>query len=86
MTTPRTTELAKTMSDADICRHLGWTVGTRIVGDKGWDSTTQEITAIGRAFVLGMTPDEYLERKLTLRFRDWIRVDDDHATPTGGDQ
>lgn len=42
------------MTDAEVARANGWTVGTRLVGDEGYGPATIEITAIGRANVLAV--------------------------------
>ncbi|QNN98919.1 hypothetical protein PBI_MOVA_87 [Mycobacterium phage Mova] len=68
------------MSDADTARKNGWTVGTRLAGDKGRGETIIEITAIGEEHVLAKAisyagrPAPYRESLWTFRFRDWREV------------
>ncbi len=65
------------MSDAEVARANGWTVGTRLVGDEGYGPSVIEITAIGQRTVLAYTvshrgqPSRYREAVWTFRYRDW---------------
>lgn len=63
------------VSDVDLCRENGWTVGTRLVGDEGSGPTVIEITAIGKRRILAQVisgPSLYSgEQPWTLRSRVW---------------
>lgn len=66
------------MSNADICRKLGWTEGTQIVGDEGYGPTVWEITALrptGNLLAKQIShngkPVRDTEHFCTLSCRDW---------------
>jgi hypothetical protein len=69
--------MVEDMSDADMCRKNGWTVGTRLVGDEGYGPTVIEITAIGECDILAKEishngiPTLDRERNWTLSCREW---------------
>jgi hypothetical protein len=42
------------MSDAETCRRIGWTVGTRLVSDEGYGPTIIRLTAIGEERILAV--------------------------------
>jgi hypothetical protein len=44
---------------ADTCRRLGWTVGTRLIGDEGNGPTVIRITAIGERQILAVVESYY---------------------------
>lgn len=62
------------MTDADICRKNGWTVGTRLVGDIGYGPDVIEITAIGRGLVLAVSEPLRCESLWSLTCREWKAV------------
>lgn len=70
------------LSDAAICRAMGWDVGTRLIADEGYGPTILSITAIGETSILARSVDiredwfgrhEYRHREnsWTLACRDW---------------
>lgn len=64
-------------SDAAACHRMGWTVGTRIVGDEGLGPEIWRITAIGIASVLTVTEKpggDKREKPSSLSHRDWRKV------------
>lgn len=67
-------------SDAELCRRLGWTVGTRLVGDEGYGPTVIQITAVGEHDILATAithagaPCERRESSWVLWARDWREV------------
>jgi len=70
-------------NSADFCRRMGWTVGTRLVGNEGCGDTIIEITAIGDRGVLARDTncprvELRYEGPWSLAWRDWIRVPDEH--------
>ena len=69
-----------TVSDAQLCRERGWTVGTRLAGDEGYGPTVIEITAIGEELILAKAithrgePLDLDEDVWTLCCRAWAEV------------
>lgn len=77
-------------SPADACRRLGWTAGTRLVGDEGYGPTVIEITAIGERQILakrishnGKVPDWTRENSWVLDCRVWLPVDSKDSSSSG---
>lgn len=74
------TTLRSNLSCADLCRHNGWTAGTRLVGDEGYGPTVIEITAVGQERILAKSishnglPTNGDEAGWTLDCRDWRPV------------
>jgi hypothetical protein len=69
------------MDSAEYCRHHGYEVGTRLVGDEGYGPTVIEITAIGEKSILakvishaGVTNKEQPEGTWVFWCRDWKRA------------
>lgn len=62
------------LSDAELCRRNGWGVGTRLVGDDGYNPTTITITAIGQDSILASDNNYPLEASWTLKCREWEEV------------
>ena len=66
-----------TLTDAEVCRRNGWSVGTKLVGDEGFGPTVLTITAIGESCILtrprrlGVRQGTTGEQIWTLRYRDW---------------
>lgn len=62
-------------NSADACRRLGWTVGTRIVGDEGYGPLIWRITAVGLNSILKVTElgdgTDGHEGMASLGCRDW---------------
>ena len=58
-------------TNADFCRRMGYTVGTRLVGDEGYGPEVIELTAIGERLILAKGADR--EGLRMLQFRDWKR-------------
>ena len=63
-------------SSADCVRRMGWTVGTRLVGDEGYGPTVISITAIGEVNVLASRESHngkpnFGESSWTFSYRDW---------------
>jgi len=64
---------------AEICRLNGWTVGTKLVGNEGYDGDSViEITAVGEEKILAKWTTKKgrtYEESTTLACRDWVEVD-----------
>lgn len=62
---------------AEICRKRGWTVGTKLIGNKFGELTVIEITAIGDREILAKRisdngqPDFDSESMWNFSYRDW---------------
>ena len=75
--TKTTKELSRTMHAAQVCRAMGWDVGTRIKGNEGYGESVIEITAIGEKRLLAKMishkgqPENHGESTWTLACRDW---------------
>jgi hypothetical protein len=69
-------ELAQRLSPAELCRHLGWGVGTRLEGDAGYGPDIIEITAVGEHHVLArrLTGRCRSEISWVFAYRDWKQV------------
>ncbi len=77
----KTSEMSKTMSEAEICRQMGWQEGTRLVGDEGFGPTVIEITSLrpnGKILAKGVSRygKKIVENESfwTLSCRDWEEV------------
>lgn len=59
------------LSDADICRKQGWTVGTRLIGTDAYGTEVITITAIGEENILARCDAHGGELNWTLHAREW---------------
>lgn len=81
-TAPPTTRQLKQqgLSEAEICRRMGWSAGTMLVGDEGYGPTVILITAIGDKRILARSvehngkPARGYETTWVLDARDWIEA------------
>lgn len=70
------------LSDADICRANGWTVGMLVAGEEYGATTVIRITAIGDSWILAVRVDAASSEGIwTLKDRDWKPV---LSAPTPG--
>lgn len=68
------------LSPAETVRHMGWGVGTLLVGDEGYGPTVIEITAVGHHSILARAveqkgkPIRTSESMWVLDAREWTEV------------